>query len=210
MARADPAPRGLPPRSSLLQRSDLYLPALRRVPPRKTVGEATIGMSGQAGGARSMAKSPTLPRSSSKGGKPEMPPSSQGARTPTPVHGPNARDCAPMMEWRRRESSCRERRERRPHRGIRVPSETERSSSTPLWRRTRTATAGTAVKERGRHPLGGTGAASATQGLGGITSVAGLETKRSGGTQCRGWRSMRKHFLSPFVPTHSFLCANAQ
>src|SRR5215207_10724487 len=33
-----------------------------------------------------------------------------------------------------------------------------------------------AVNERGRHPLGGTGAASAAQGLGGITSAAGLET----------------------------------
>lgn len=32
------------------------------------------------------------------------------------------------------------------------------------------------VNERGRHPLGGTGAASAAQGLGGITSAAGHET----------------------------------
>ena len=38
------------------------------------------------------------------------------------------------------------------------------------------ATGSSAVNERGRHPLGGTGAASAAQGLGGITSAAGLET----------------------------------
>jgi len=40
----------------------------------------------------------------------------------------------------------------------------------------RSRSSDSAVNERGRHPLGGTGAASAAQGLGGITSAAGHET----------------------------------
>ena len=62
--------------------------------------------------------------------------------------------------------------------------------------------------KEGRHPLGGTGAASATQGLGGISSVAGLETKRPGGTQCMGYRSMRKHFC-PHLCRHSEISATS-
>ena len=72
----------------------------------------------------------------------------------------------------------------------------ERAPTTPLWRRARAEAIRDAVNRRGRHPLGGTGAASATQGLGGITSVAGHETKRSGGTQCR----VRDPCAITFVP----------
>ena len=140
-----------------------------------TAGEAAAAMSSRATADRPTGK-PTTTRISPKGPKPARSRSSRAARTPTPAHVRNAQDLAPMTGWRRRGSSCRERRKRGEHRGIRLPPRTERSSPTPLWRRTRTAVADTAVNERGRHPLGGTGAASAAQGLGGITSAAGLET----------------------------------
>lgn len=40
----------------------------------------------------------------------------------------------------------------------------------------------------------------------GESHVPQATKRRSGGTQCMGWRFMRKYFLSSFVRTHRNLC----
>jgi hypothetical protein len=59
--------------------------------------------------------------------------------------------------------------------------------------------------KKGAAPIGGNRCRLGSQGLGGITCAAGHETT-FGRSQCMGWKSMRKYFLSAFVGTHRNLC----